>query len=115
MSNYARKGLLMVTSAVLACALSTGVAFAAGKESDKSKLTAPSPGVQEVIGEIRELRKARMEQFRTEVEAVIDQAKKEGKITSDEANQLKDFGKKHHQHHGHKKGGRHGHPEKGRP
>lgn len=112
MSNYARRGLLALTTAVLACALSTGGALAAGKGGDKSKLTAPSPGVQEVIGEIKELRKARMEEFRSEVEAVIDQARKEGKITAEEASQLKDIGKKHHHHH---KGGRRAHPEKSRP
>lgn len=88
-----------VTAAALLATgvLATGVAFAATGPASAEKL---SPGMQETMTQIRELRKSRMEQLRTDVQALIDKAQAEGKITPEQADKLK----------AHPKGmGRHGH------
>jgi len=75
-------------AASLVCLLTTGLALAHGREpaTDSSK---PSAGMQEVLREIRALHRTRAEQFRNEVDALIDRAQAKGKITKEEAARLK--------------------------
>ncbi len=83
-------------TAILAAALATGVAFAAGGDVAGPKA---SQGAQQLMTEIRSLRHSRMEQLRAEIEAKIDKAAADGKITADEATRLKE-NMKHFKHGG---------------
>lgn len=78
-----------VGAAVMAAVLTAGVAFAADStQAGKSTETA-SPELQQVLSEIRTLRQSRMESLQTEVGQLIDKAVTDGKITQDQADQLK--------------------------
>lgn len=76
-------------AASLVCMLTTGLAFARGGEPATGE-TRPSTGMQEVLREIRALHRTRAEQFRAEVDALIDRAQAKGKITKEEAARLKE-------------------------
>lgn len=75
--------------ALLSCLLLTGVALAAPQNQAEQAPAQPSPGMQELMGQIRSLRKARLEQFRAEVEGLIKKAEADGKITPEEAARLR--------------------------
>lgn len=91
-----KKWLTVVGAALLTGVLATGAALAAGGqglglEQAAAKL---SPGVREVITEIHALRQSRMEQMKAEIDALVDKATAEGKITPEEAARLKEGGKR---------------------
>jgi len=93
---FRSRWITAVGAAILAATLSSGVAFAAHADSAKEKL---SPGVQQLMTEIRSLRHERMKQFRAEAEAKIDAAVKEGRITQEEANRILQRWKAHQHKH----------------
>lgn len=103
-----KKWMTILGTTILSGVLVTSVAFAAGGEAVEQAANKPSPGVQQLMQEIRSLRQTRMEQFKTEVHGLIDKARSEGKITPEEATKLKERGGKGFHHRG-PKGGRHGH------
>lgn len=101
-----KKWMTAIGTAVLAGVLVTGAAFAAAAEKPAKAPGTVSPGVQELNTEIRALRQTRMEQLKAEIEALINKAAGEGKVTPEEATRLKEGGKRFHM--GGPKGERHG-------
>lgn len=76
---------------VLASLLLAATALAAPEAHQHKEAPKLSPGMQELMGEIRALRKSRMEQLNTEIEKLIEKAEAEKKITSEEAKQLREW------------------------
>jgi len=84
--------LMLVT--VWAVLLLGGTALAAGSESDKaSEKAAPklSPGMEQLLNDIRSLRRTRLEQLNAEIDQMIERAHKSGQITDEEAARLKEW------------------------
>ena len=67
-----------------------GTALAAGTQPEKA---APklSPGMEQLLNEIRTLRRTRMEQLNTEIDQLIERAQSSGQITAEEAARLKEW------------------------
>ncbi|MFZ5815674.1 MAG: hypothetical protein ACOY93_10290 [Bacillota bacterium] len=112
--RISKKWMITLGAAVLTAVLATGAAFAATATVEKPlKPSEASPGVQALMGEIRSLREARMQELKAEIEALIDKAAAEGRITADEATRLKEgpkrFGRGHKAPHG--RGGMKGFPK----
>jgi len=64
------------------------LAASTGHEKESPKL---SPGMEQLLKDIRELRRSRLEQLNAEIEQLIDQAAREGRITAAEAARLREW------------------------
>lgn len=85
-----RRWLAIALVAAWACLLLGGTSLAAGSEAEKQ---APklSPGMEQLLKDIRALRQSRLEQLNAEIDQLIDQAHRAGKITDDEAARLREW------------------------
>lgn len=94
-----KRWMTAIGSAILAGVLVASVAFAHDGDRHPRGPEHLSPGVHELMKEIHSLRQARMVQIRAEIEALIDKAAAEGRITPEEAKQLKEHGRHMERHH----------------
>ncbi|MFZ5827631.1 MAG: hypothetical protein ACOY94_25285 [Bacillota bacterium] len=92
-----KKWMTALGAALLTGVLVTGAAFAAGGEKPAKAPLNASEGVQELLTEIQTLRQSRMEQLKADIEALVDKALAEGRITAEEAARLKEGPKRFHQ------------------
>jgi polyhydroxyalkanoate synthesis regulator phasin len=95
-----KKWMTVIGATVITGVLATGVAFAAGTDTVEKAVGKVSPGMQELLKEIKTLRHDRMEQLKNEINGLIDKAQADGKITPDEATKLKERGKGQFKGHG---------------
>lgn len=68
------------------------------KALERGELT---KGEADVLRQLHDLRKARMEQFRSEATAIVEKAVEDGKITREQADRMLRHGKKHRREHTH--------------
>lgn len=78
-----------IGAVILTSVLATGAAFATESETPTDRANKLSPGVEDVVKQLRSLRQSRLEQLKAEMNALIDQAVTDGKITAEEAARLK--------------------------
>lgn len=85
-----KRWLALVLVSLWACLLLGGAALAAESqpEKDRPKL---SPGMEQLLNDIRTLRRTRMEQLNAEIDQLIERAQASGQITADEAARLKEW------------------------
>lgn len=89
-----QRWLALLLVIVWAGLLLGGTALAAGSPSEKAPdKAAPklSPGMEQLLNDIRTLRRTRLDQLNTEIDQLIDRAEREGQITGEEAARLKEW------------------------
>lgn len=88
------RGLAMMLVSVWAVLVLGGTAFAAGTAPDTvTEKAAPrlSPGMEQLLNDIRTLRRTRLEQLNAEIDQMIERAHQSGKITDEEAARLREW------------------------
>jgi|GEM_PF-2969064 len=85
-----KRWVALVLVSLWACLVVGGTALAAESrpEKDGPKL---SPGMQQLMKDVRELRRTRMEQLNAEIDQLIERAQASGQITAEEAARLKEW------------------------
>lgn len=90
MKTY-RRLISVLLGSLLASLLLTGTVLAATVAHVEKEPPKLSPGMQQLMNEIRTLRRSRMEQLNGEIDKLIEKAEADKQITTDEAARLKEW------------------------
>ncbi|MBP2018064.1 polyhydroxyalkanoate synthesis regulator phasin [Symbiobacterium terraclitae] len=88
--NRTKRWVALVLVSLWTLLLLSGSALAAETRPEKEKPKL-SPGMEQLLNDIRTLRRTRMEQLNAEIDQLIERAQASGQITAEEAARLKEW------------------------